>query len=307
MKPLVALLLSAVLYCAEAQAQFHSTPEPLSAAELERLLGTAQAFESHAPFALEERNAAALIGKLAVEPAATCTTYSLPYAGIAEGKQLWGVVDRFMPSANSCYLSNDEPWEFWSVPARAGEEITVAIETTVRTYFSIESGSVYYGSTVLQPNGKYLGGYIWKVPASFTKTSASITVSPYATSVRYTLAVAKPVTSGTCTATSTALCLNGGRFRVEVSYVSPSASGNGTGVSLTTDTGYFWFFSSANVEVMVKVVDGRGVNGKFWVFAAGLTNVDTLIRITDTQTGAVRTYRNPPNTAFQPIQDTSAF
>ena len=88
---------------------------------------------------------------------------------------------------------------------------------------------------------------------------------------------------------------------------SYAQTGNGTGVSLTTDTGYFWFFSSANVEVMVKVVDGRGVNGKFWVFAAGLTNVDTLIRITDTQTGAVRTYRNPPNTAFQPIQDTSAF
>jgi hypothetical protein len=43
------------------------------------------------------------------------------------------------------------------------------------------------------------------------------------------------------------------------------------------------------------------------VFAGGLTNVDTTITVTDTQTGAVKTYRNPANTAFQPIQDTAAF
>lgn len=113
--------------------------------------------------------------------------------------------------------------------------------------------------------------------------------------------------SATCSQTATALCLNSSRFRVSVSWITSTASGNGTAVLLTGDTGYFWFFSSGNVEVVVKVVDGRALNNKFWVFAGGLTNVDTTITITDTVGGTTRTYRNPANTAFQPIQDTSAF
>ena len=76
---------------------------------------------------------------------------------------------------------------------------------------------------------------------------------------------------------------------------------------MTSDTGYLWFFSSANVEVVIKVIDGCGLNGHYWVFAGGLTNVAATITVTDMQTGAVKTYTNPQNTAFLPIQDTSAF
>jgi hypothetical protein len=122
-----------------------------------------------------------------------------------------------------------------------------------------------------------------------------------------TLACANTPPPTSCTPSSGALCLSGGRFRVQASYATTAGSGQATGVALTSDTGYFWFFNSSNVEVVVKVLDGRGVNGKFWVFAGGLTDVDTLITVTDTQTGAVRTYRNPAGTKFQPIQDTSAF
>jgi hypothetical protein len=38
-----------------------------------------------------------------------------------------------------------------------------------------------------------------------------------------------------------------------------------------------------------------------------LTNVQVDLTVTDTQNGTVKTYRNPQNTSFQPIQDTSAF
>jgi hypothetical protein len=110
-----------------------------------------------------------------------------------------------------------------------------------------------------------------------------------------------------CAGDTTGLCLNAGRFRVTATWQSPTASGAGTAVPLTSDTGYLWFFSSSNVELVVKVVDGRGFNNKFWVFAGGLTNVETTITVTDTQTGALKTYHNPPSTAFQPIQDTAAF
>src|SRR5262245_13904143 len=78
-------------------------------------------------------------------------------------------------------------------------------------------------------------------------------------------------------------------------------------VSLTRDAGYFWFFDPNNVEVVVKVLDGCPVNGRRWVFAAGLTDVHVVLIVTDTQTGASKTYVNPIGTAFLPIQDTDAF
>jgi virginiamycin B lyase len=111
-----------------------------------------------------------------------------------------------------------------------------------------------------------------------------------------------------CTADPITLCLNGGRFRVRVTWAtSDGRNGQGQAVSLTADTGYFWFFSSNNVEMIIKVVDGRALNNYFWVFAGGLTNVNVVIEVLDTQTGTVKTYTNPQGTAFQPIQDTSAF
>lgn len=77
-------------------------------------------------------------------------------------------------------------------------------------------------------------------------------------------------------------------------------------VQLTPDTGYFWFFSQSNVEEVIKVLNGCGLNHNYWVFAGGLTNVQVATTVTDTQTGASHIYRNPQSTTFQPIQDTSA-
>jgi hypothetical protein len=113
--------------------------------------------------------------------------------------------------------------------------------------------------------------------------------------------------AGPCAASASVLCLNGSRFRVTASFQSSGGSGTGTAVPLTGDTGYFWFFSSNNVEIVIKVVDGRAFNSRYWVFAGGLTNVNVVITVTDTQTGASQTYVNPQGVAFQPIQDTGAF
>ena len=110
-----------------------------------------------------------------------------------------------------------------------------------------------------------------------------------------------------CVSGAAILCLNSGRFKVSVAWVSTTASGAGSAILLTTDSGYFWFFTAGNVEIVIKVVDGRAVNNRFWVFAAGLTNVNVVITVTDTQTGTVKTYTNPQGVAFQAIQDTNAF
>jgi hypothetical protein len=115
--------------------------------------------------------------------------------------------------------------------------------------------------------------------------------------------------SSTCAPTSTSLCLSDARFRVEVQWrTSPNDSFSaGQAVPVTSDTGYFWFFQAANIELVVKVLNGCAINGEQWVFAGGLTNVDLDISVTDTVTNAVRHYTNSAGTAFAPVQDTAAF
>ena len=110
------------------------------------------------------------------------------------------------------------------------------------------------------------------------------------------------------TANATTLCLNNGRFRVQAAYSTPAGqSGPGMAVTQTTDTGVFWFFSANNVEVVLKVLNACTFNQRYWVYAAGLTDVRVVITVTDTQTGAVKTYINPQGRPFQPILDSSAF
>jgi hypothetical protein len=100
----------------------------------------------------------------------------------------------------------------------------------------------------------------------------------------------------------------GNRFAVRVQWERPDGvRGAATPVELTEDSGYVWFFDPSNIELVVKVLDACAVNGRFWVFAAGLTNVGVVIEVEDTRTGATRTYRNPVNRPFAPLQDTAAF
>lgn len=114
--------------------------------------------------------------------------------------------------------------------------------------------------------------------------------------------------SATCAGNVHTLCLNQGRFQVQATF---DAGGGNTGqasvVPLHDDTGYLWFFSPGNAEVIIKVLNGCGLGGHYWVFAGGLTNVATVITVIDTTNGVTRRYRNPANTTFLPIQDTSAF
>jgi len=115
-------------------------------------------------------------------------------------------------------------------------------------------------------------------------------------------------TPGPCPAGSNTLCLNGGRFAVTTAWATRDGhTGAGQAVALTGDTGYFTFFDPANIELMVKVLNGCGVNSRYWTFAAGLTDVHVVLTVTDNLTRAVRTYTNEQGVPFQPIQDTSAF
>ncbi len=105
------------------------------------------------------------------------------------------------------------------------------------------------------------------------------------------------------------LCLGeGGRFRIDATWREQNGTtGTGHAVVLTPDSGYFWFFDPNNVELLVKALDGCAVNGHFWFFSAGLTNLGIAITVTDTMTGQVLPYASPPGTPYAPVLDTLAF
>jgi hypothetical protein len=91
------------------------------------------------------------------------------------------------------------------------------------------------------------------------------------------------------------LCLLGSRFQVRVLWRNVSQGGStgmGHAVGRTGQSGTFWFFVPESTELIVKALDGRGVNGKFWVFAGALTDLEYWLEVTDSTTGTVRIYHN---------------
>lgn len=110
-----------------------------------------------------------------------------------------------------------------------------------------------------------------------------------------------------CIPDATTHCLADGRFEVTVDWQDfQGGSGVGQALPLTSDTGMFWFFHPANIELVVKVLDARAVNGHFWVFYGALSNVPYTIHVRDTQSGATRTYVNASG-SFASQGDTAAF
>ncbi len=115
---------------------------------------------------------------------------------------------------------------------------------------------------------------------------------------------------GGCAPSATSLCLDGARFRVSVTWQQEGGeAGVGTVVPVltTADSGVFWFFAPTNWELMVKVLDGCGVNQRHWVFFGAATNQGFTLAVTDTRTGEVKTYVNPVGTVSPIVTDTSAF
>ena len=113
--------------------------------------------------------------------------------------------------------------------------------------------------------------------------------------------------SGTaCQAEHDVLCLRDDRFTVTVEW-GDFTGGRGLGqtVPLTDDTGGFWFFDPENLELLVKVIDGRELNGHFWVFYGALTNTEFTLTVTDNHTGIGRRWRNPAGN-FASVGDVTA-
>jgi hypothetical protein len=117
------------------------------------------------------------------------------------------------------------------------------------------------------------------------------------------------VAQASCNSDPTHTCLNGGRFRTEVSWQDSSGNSGSGQVSPfgSDDSALFWFFDPTNWEMLVKVLDGCALNNRFWVFSAATTNVQYTLRVTDTFTGNLQEYSNAQGVAAPAVTDTAAF
>ncbi len=103
------------------------------------------------------------------------------------------------------------------------------------------------------------------------------------------------------------LCLQYGRFAVEMTWRGfGDNTGLGQAVADTSDTGHFWYADAENVEMIVKVLDGRAINGHYWFYFGSLTNFEFTLTVTDNLRQTTRTYSNPLG-QFASAGDITAF
>ena len=175
-------------------------------------------------------------------------------------------------------------------------QLTWTDKSINETGFRIERSSPATGWTLLAT-----------VPPSFTTFSTGADAdTPYSFRVRANGAAGNSAFSNTasitlasdatapCAAGVQNLCLLGSRFRVTARWRANGTNGAGMAVPDSDQTGLFWFFGADNIELIVKMFDGRPVTPTYWAYYGGLSNVEYWITIADTQTGATKTYHNEP-------------
>ncbi len=186
---------------------------------------------------------------------------------------------------------NGHFWVYYG--ALSNVEYTITVTDT-------QTGAVKtYHNPAFQLSSKAdVSAFAEAAPAGLTASSAAVTAA----------APSLIPKAGSCVPTATALCLAAGRFAVEVVWTDPriGLAAQARALPITADTGVFWFVDATNLELMIKVLDGRGVNGKFWVYYGALSDLEYTITVTDTETGQRRTYHNARNNLASRA-DTEAF
>jgi hypothetical protein len=227
----------------------------------------------------------------------------------------------------------------WQSPAVTG------LQGVVSQCVEVTTGTTYqFGGKIFIPSGQATAGSAFFIalfypthgcsgpppPAAFVQSPPILTTGAWTESIGTVTAFGPsvlvsaylaPSTGGrlqanfddallqaqSCTSDSLTLCPKDGRFKITASFDAGGGNSGQAKMEPAGDGGLLWFFNAANIEAVVKVIDGCALGGHFWFFAGGLTNVQVTITVTDTHTGVTKTYSNPRGTAFAPIQDTSAF
>lgn len=110
---------------------------------------------------------------------------------------------------------------------------------------------------------------------------------------------------------ATQLCLQN-RFAVRAYWrTSPAGNppdGNAQVIPVPNPgSGIFSFFGTDNWEILVKTLNGCGLNNRFWVFSAATTNLFYRMEVWDVVGGEQKIYFNYPGPPAPAVTDTSAF
>ncbi|MBI2212132.1 MAG: LamG domain-containing protein [Acidobacteria bacterium] len=120
-----------------------------------------------------------------------------------------------------------------------------------------------------------------------------------------------PVTLNCGSNTATSLCLLD-RFSISARWRTDPAG------TLTNDqakvagaandgSGLFQFFGPDNWEILVKSLNGCGLNDRYWLFSAATTNVFYRMEVLDVKAGKQNIYFNYPGPPAPAVTDTDAF
>lgn len=163
--------------------------------------------------------------------------------------------------------------------------------TSGRAFDTPPAGTYYISLVLLEYSS---GNYVYTDIRTFDKT--------------WTIGSATPA----CSATTSRFCAQNNRFSVTLWAKDQRLGNTDTGHVMLT-TGVYGMFAfpvlagnTTDPQVFVKVLDGRPVNGKWWVFCSTLTDVEFKVTVTDTQTGQSRVYHKLPG-ATSSTFDTGAF
>jgi hypothetical protein len=120
-----------------------------------------------------------------------------------------------------------------------------------------------------------------------------------------------PVAPNCGATTATTLCLQN-RFSIRTFWRTNPVPGSATDgqakvVGADSGSGIFWFFAASNWEVMVKALNGCGLNDRHWIFSAATTNVFYRMEVLDVTAGVQKIYFNYPGPPAPAVTDTSAF
>ncbi len=108
----------------------------------------------------------------------------------------------------------------------------------------------------------------------------------------------------------TELCLNN-RFSISARF-RVGAPGTAEDDAHTVNvpnpgSGLFWFFAPDNWEVMVKEINGCGLNNHHWIFSAATTNVFYRLTVYDNSHAEQKIYFNYPGPPAPAVTDINAF
>jgi hypothetical protein len=215
---------------------------------------------------------------------------------------------------------NQQGWSRTIVENAIGQSCTNLPQTryiySAGSYGATTGGSS--GASATNSNGQIVGqnyGKCGSNPSGDTcdYSNANAVDGAFATTYPFIETWLMPAVDTTpCALNSSTICLQSNRFEVRLSATDPRTGKSDTGyvMASTNFFGYYAFPVLANnqtdPQIFVKILDGRPINGKWWVFFASLTDVEFTLRVRDTLNGGTKSYSQEPYLQ-QSSNDTAAF